>query len=142
MQEKFPFESDFVDSYLNYFILKNYKPSNSNTDENLDDMTKSAEAFNKCVSLHKKSILLSDCAGLRDNVNSYVEANAYVNLLKGIAKENCAEELINAHNINYGIHRELSESPYNMNLLRTKYPDAEKTLRDCIFKVHMEGSKE
>ena len=60
--EKFPFHSDYVDSYLNYFL---FSLSGNN-------LKHDALAFKNCVYLNPISLTLTNCADRRDKINEFI----------------------------------------------------------------------
>ena len=57
---KFTLESDFVDSFVNYFVVKSMNKQFEND----------ALSFTECVNLYKDTTKVADCSSKRDLVNN------------------------------------------------------------------------
>ena len=58
---KFTPESDFVDSFVSYFLLKE------------SNLKEEALTFAECVNLNKATTIMANCSDKRDKINKYFD---------------------------------------------------------------------
>jgi hypothetical protein len=125
MNIKFPIESDFVDSYLNDFIIRSY--FSDNTDAQTD-----SDIFKRCVHMNPLVLKISNCADRRDNVNSFIEANlAKFNEVRTSIIENCTRELSEAYSVDKILSKN-NEATFNSFLSSAKLKEKESSLNICL----------
>lgn len=122
--EKYPFHSDYVDSYLNYFFLNSTRVG--------DD----AYAFKNCVYLNPLSLTLTNCSDRRDRVNEYISNyKEQFDTIKSHATENCGKLVMEAFlldkSLNSGKEKFSSDDKKN---LYARYAEKEMELSECILK--------
>jgi hypothetical protein len=123
---KFPFDSDFIDSFLNYVILKRYHP-------NERSLIKDAEIYNSCVNMGRSINIIANCSDRRDRVNDFIEKNPSIASYKEIATSKCADELSETHMLNHSTIRQSDDVPsYNSVLTSMKYNEKLANLEKCI----------
>lgn len=88
MTDKFPIESDFIDSFLNYFII-----SNKNKDFNV---SKQSLIFAKCVNLNNQTLRIGDCSRARELTYQFLESND-LNAPKEQILSECSKQVSLAH---------------------------------------------
>jgi hypothetical protein len=82
---KFTPESDFVDSFVNYFLLKETK------------LRHEARTFAECVNLNKTTTIMANCSDKRDKINKYFESNDEVRSSKDKLLRSCSAQILKAH---------------------------------------------
>jgi hypothetical protein len=83
--EKYPFNSDYVDSYLNYFLLSRTR------------VAEDASAYKNCVYMNPISLTLTNCADRRERVNEFLsEKKEQIESLKSVVTGNCGKLLMEA----------------------------------------------
>jgi hypothetical protein len=129
MMAKYPVESDFLQSYLNFFILSRFY----NKDENFS-LVNDAKVFNSCVHLNPSSFNLANCADRREKVESFITTQEEAfNKYRNIAVENCKPELLNAHGISVHLEKDLRGiRASELNLLKMQKNKAEESLAACV----------
>jgi hypothetical protein len=119
---KFTTESDFVDSYLNNFIIASQNVK--------DQLKQNARIFASCVNLNKTINAVADCAAKRDEVNSFLDSNHEAKNLKEKTLGSCTDRLLKAHQLFYSINHEKSAANYV--LLQSSLKQAEAGLTECL----------
>lgn len=129
MNGKFPLDSDFVDSYLNYQIINKFYKTKEHKSI-LDD----AKIYNNCVNMNPYNAVLSNCSDRRDNVNAFIDSNlAGFEAFKLFAKESCLNELNSAFGVNHSLNRNANiNSAYTIMLNEMKLKEKEESLSKCL----------
>jgi hypothetical protein len=129
MIEKYPVESDFLQSYLNSFVIGRF----FNKDENFS-LVNDAKVFNSCVHLNPTAYNLANCSDKRDRVEAFIASQEETfNKYRTVAIENCKSELMNAHGISVHFEKDLRKtSASELNLLSMKKNKAEDNLFACV----------
>jgi hypothetical protein len=123
---KYPIESDFIQSYLNLFVIGNFIKNNQ--------IYNDAAIFNSCVHLNTSAFNLANCSDRRDKVDKFINENEELfNKYKNVSAENCQKELLLAHNINAELEKDsLNMKASERNFLNFKEREATKALYDCV----------
>ncbi len=124
MEQNFTLDSDYIDSYNNYKILKSILPNNYS-------LIKDANVFNMCVHLDQIALKFANCENSRDRVK---EAFEELNLsqLKEKVKENCKEYLIKDYS---NFKQTFSTNKFNGSIYQKQLKDSyslEKCIKDQI----------
>jgi hypothetical protein len=129
MMAKYSVESDFLQNYLNFFIISRFYKNDENS-----SILNDAQVFNSCVHLNPSSFNLANCADRRERVESFISSNEEAfNKFRNIAVENCKSDLLNAHGINVHLEKDLRNTrPSELNLLKLQIDKAEERLDACI----------
>lgn len=128
MMNKYPVESDFLDSYLNYFILKSFYANSK--------IANDADVFKSCVHLNPAFVNLANCSDRRDNVNNFITSNEEgFNKYRNIAIESCKNELLSSHGASLQLEKDLrSVAVSEISFIKLMTQDNEESLRNCINK--------
>jgi hypothetical protein len=124
MLGKFTLDSDFVDSYLNFYSLNQQH-------EDLELMN-NALIFAQCVNLNKTVSKTADCAAKRESVHTFVEKNDKIKSNKDNIKANCKDQVLKAHQIFYALNKESKAS--SVIILSDAFQQAERDLTNCLHK--------
>jgi len=119
LDRKFTLESDFVDSFVNYFVVKKL----NNQIEN------DALSFAECVNLYKDTTKVADCSNKRDIVNNFFENNEEARNAKEKLKASCSEEIKKAHLSFYNLFKDTQINTFL--LLKNNYRDNLDKLNNC-----------
>lgn len=130
MMEKYPINSDFVESYLNYFIIQKYYDKNSR------GVAVDALIYRNCVNLNHLNINISMCGERREKVEKFIESKKEdFNKVRDVTVEKCHSELRDAF---YG-SRIFSDDIDNVSYSEKQYvwmklKEKEDNLEKCINK--------
>lgn len=131
MFNKFPLDSDFIDSYSNYFILNKFLLKRENPDH--VEILLDAKVFDECVHMAESSSVISDCAERRDKTNQAIESfGENFTGIKQLAAEKCGKELLEAHNHWNSYVQGVGNSAYRTSLIVLKLKEKEQVLFDCL----------
>jgi hypothetical protein len=84
--EKFSFDSDYVDSFLDSVLLSKFPYS----------ISKHGEIYAKCVNMYSPALKIADCEKAKSIVEEFNKNEEYIEK-KNKVKENCQDELYKAH---------------------------------------------
>jgi hypothetical protein len=129
MNEKFSLDSDFVDSFLNYQLIKQYYKTKDNK-----SIIEDARIFNNCVNMNPFNTVVSNCSDRRDRVNEFIDTHiAAFEGYKTYAKENCSNELFAAFGLNHSLNRNANiNSSYTTMLNEMNLKEKEESLSKCL----------
>jgi hypothetical protein len=129
---KFPVDSDFVESYLNSFILQAYffNHEKGHAKEDVNQVTRDSLIYAQCVNLNEQVNKLADCSERKENVDKFIEKNPSIAALKTSAVEKCSKELEEAHSLRFSQFRE--DNAYKRTLFSFKAMEKEENLKKCI----------
>ena len=127
MLNKYSIDSDFIQSYLNLFVVSKFFNGNFSLEND-------ARTFNSCVHLNASAYNLSNCSDRRDRVESFISSNEEVfNKYRTVAVESCKTELLTAHNLDAQMEKDQRKvSPSELNFLTLKKLEAEEALNNCV----------
>ncbi len=123
--QKFTLESDFIQSYINSFIIKNLFPEKT-------DKIKDASLYHSCVNMLPSSYNLSDCSSMRDRVESFLAENQEKVSSYRTALSNCGSEILLAYSLNREFFNSQSSKFSERNFISYKSEQAEKSLAECV----------
>ena len=131
MMEKYALDSDFLESYLNCFVIKTYFTKQENL-----SVISDAALFNSCVHLNSSALKLANCSDRRDSVYAFISDNAdCFNKYKSTALNNCKDELYSAHGASLHFEKDLSRvSASELNFWTMMRTESEDKLENCINK--------
>ena len=116
---KFTLESDFVDSFVNYFLVNSLNKEIKNE----------ALSFAECVNLYKDTTKVADCSSKRDLINKFFENNEEARNAKEKLKASCSEEIKKTHLSFYHLFKDAEIN--NFLLLKKNYRDNFDQLNNC-----------
>mmetsp|Transcript_20729 Transcript_20729/g.21521 ORF Transcript_20729/g.21521 Transcript_20729/m.21521 type:complete len:133 (-) Transcript_20729:120-518(-) len=96
---KFSVESDFVDSFLSYFLLESVKEASAK-------LVKNGFLYASCVNFNSQVLKFSDCSLARDEVSSFIEGNEDFSALKSEVASQCTKQVLDAHKMFYIMSKE------------------------------------
>ena len=126
--DKYPSNSDYVDNYLNYVLLR---ISGSKVSQD-------AFAFKNCVYMNPMSLTLTNCADRRERINEFMsDKKSLFESLKSTVVTDCGNELIEAFLLDKSLNngRDVYMIDARKNLLE-KLNAKESSLIKCISKIN------
>ena len=124
---KYTIESDFVQSYLNTFLLRKLASENHS-------LRSDAEVFNSCVNLNPAAYNLADCSTRRERVEAFLTENEAKVLPLRAALDSCKSEGLLAFSLRRQLETDTSSKLSELNFLNFKLHKAELALEDCVSK--------
>lgn len=124
MEQNYNLDSEYIDSYNNYKILKSITPNNYS-------IIKDANVFNMCLHLDQIALKFANCEISRDRVKEAFE-DINLNQLKEKVKENCKEHLIKDYS---NFKQTFSTNKFNGSIYQKQLKDSyslEKCIKDQI----------
>jgi len=127
MSARFTLESDFVDSYINSFLISNYK--NENLGSVLD-----AKVYERCINLNSSVLKTANCTSRGEKVQQYIARfGEEFTKLKETAIGSCSTQILQAHNLFYALNQNShNQNSYNQNLSIEFHNDKVNALKSCI----------
>lgn len=127
MSARFTLESDFVDSYINSFIISNYY--NENMGNVID-----ANIFGECINLNENVLRTANCTSIGDRVNHFIsKLGEDFTKLKEVTSGSCASQALESHNVYYNIDKGNNEkNAFLKNYTSAIHYDKRLELKQCI----------
>jgi hypothetical protein len=127
MSSRFTLESDFVDSFINYFVLDNYKNEEFS-------VVADSNVYEQCMNLNNNILKTVNCGARGEKVSNYIESlGEEFTKIKEAATGNCSAQILKAHNLRYNINKGSNENNrFLNNLTISTYRDKSAELRQCI----------
>jgi len=128
MSGRFTLESDFVDSFLNAFILTNFDYYKN--DSRMND----ASVFQECVNLNKDVLKTANCTARKERTQSFIDSlGVKFSKFKSVATEKCSSEILSAHSISYNRSKGKDvNDPFLKNITGNAYYKKANELVSCI----------
>lgn len=123
--QKYSIESDYVQTYLNKFIIQTLFFKNQ-------AIINDAFVFSRCVNMVPLANNLANCSSRRDRVENFLNENEETVKPFREAAEKCTSELQFAFSINRNLETDNNLKFSEKNFFNYKRNKAEKELKACI----------
>ena len=123
--QKYSLESDFVQSYINKFLIQKLFFTNRLI---LND----ASVFSSCVNMNQLSLNLANCTSRRERVENFIQENEEKFKPYKDSIEKCTPQLHFAYSLQRNFDTNKSLSHTEKNFLTSQLKKAEKQLEECL----------